>query len=136
MTVMNKNNSEYSFLKRTCSADIIETSPEPQGTVIFKKGLIHEKTKRHYIIELMQPPRVNCLDILAYNVEDFEENDFLQLEGVKGRLILDSFDYDVNQLADAVKLVPVERGIKIILNKNLKARPRRRNISSDLNSSL
>lgn len=40
-------------------------------------------------------------------------------------MIIETYGYDVRRLADSVKVVPVERGIKIILNKNPRSRTKR-----------
>ena len=77
------------------------------------------------MIEIIQPHGSKSLDVLVYNVENIEENDFLTLNTIKGRMIIESYGYDVRKIADNVKVVPVERGIKIILNKNPKTRAKR-----------
>jgi len=40
-------------------------------------------------------------------------------------MVIESYGYDVKFMADNVKLVPVERGIKIILKMNPRSRRRR-----------
>jgi hypothetical protein len=62
---------------------------------VYKKGVINEKTRGHYMIEIIQPNGTNYLDVLVYNVENIEENDFLTLNTIKGRTIIGSYGYDV-----------------------------------------
>lgn len=127
LTVLNKNSSQFSLIEKQARDGELENSllPNLPGQVVYKKGVINEKTRGHFMIEIIQPHGSKSLDVLVYNVEDIEENDFLTLNTIKGRMIIESYGYDVRRIADNVKVVPVERGIKIILNKNPRSRGKR-----------
>jgi len=41
----------------------------------------------------------------------------LTLKEHKGRALLEKFNYDMNYIAENIKLIPTTRGIKIVLNQ-------------------
>ena len=55
------------------------------------------------MLELSQHKQRETLEILIYNIENFEERYTKVIEGFKGRFFLEKYNYKINKICEKIK---------------------------------